>query len=170
MNYLQNHIWCSSSNWGGVHYDCRHLVSLSSYIDADKEDWTQLVDEDAEEFFDHERRNAFKAAFEKAGHEYNTYDDKIFYKKVKNFKPHVLEWLETIPDRKDPDCVKGWCIGSMDYRNNDSLSITVFFHRKCDAMAFIKKFSKYKKATNYCQYFTDVRKRLNLQTLKYETD
>lgn len=166
MDYLQNHIWCSDSNWG-CNYDCRHLVNISSK--SDRDDWSKIIDEEAERFFDYEERDRFKRLIENLHKEYYPEYDEMFYRTVKNLRPHVLEWLEeNVADRKDPDCKKGWCIGSMEYRYTDISSLTVFFHRKTDAMAFIKRFSKYGKATHYCQYFTDVRKKLNLETMKYE--
>lgn len=167
MDYLQNHIWCSESNWDRVHYDCRHLVSFRCFGE-DEDDWNAIVDENAERIEDEmlvrmNERLKEKGLVDKS----KKYDTT---RPVKNFKPHVLKWLEdNVADRQDPDCEKGWCIGSTQYRSTDIGSLTVFFHRKRDAMAFIKEFSKYKKPVCYCQYFTDVRKKLNLETLKYET-
>lgn len=159
MDYLQNHIWCSSSHWDGKHYDCRHLVSVGSYKedDPDKEDFNKMVYYD-EVFLNKEM----------------TYEGKtiqIEYPiKIPTFENYVFEWLDSnVKDRGDTDSPKGWCIGDDDYRYSDKSSITVFFHRKTDAMNFIKTFSKYKKPVNYCQYFTDVRKTLDLTTLKYTT-
>lgn len=167
MNYLQNHIWCSDSNWGG-RYDCRHLVSIHRYTE-DKDDWLELINEQAEEFRDLSAVTAFNSMVSK-GYVREEHRDMFIMKKVANFEPFVLNWLRAnVADRDNPEQPQGWCIGSTRYRAADShTSQTVFFHRKSDAMAFIKKFSKYKKPTNYCQYFTDVRKKLNLETLKYD--
>jgi len=88
-----------------------------------------------------------------------------------SLKPEVLVWLkENVPDRKDDECTKGWCIGSDEYRRMDLISMTVFFHRRKDTMAFIRKWSQYKKPVRYVQYFTDVRKTLDLETGKYILD
>lgn len=166
MNYLQNHIWCSDSIWGGV-YDCRHLVSISSY-EEDGEDWPKIIDDEAERFFDERKYNTYV----KVSKELYP-DDEVkkehFYDYAPNLKPHVLKWLEdNVKDRKDPDCEKGWCIGSNSFRAANPIELTVFFHRRNDALAFVRKFSKYKKPVNYCQYFADDRKKLNLETMKYE--
>lgn len=80
-------------------------------------------------------------------------------------KPEVLQWLnDNVADTKTG---KGWCIGSEEYLKTDSSSFQVFFQYRRDAMKFIKVWSKWKKPINYCQYFTDIRKRLDLTTGKY---
>lgn len=164
MDYLQNHCWCSDSNWGGI-YHCRHMVSLNGYRRGYKEDWNTVIDENSETYFDHESFAWISGLVE--GREP---DREKYYRPVNGLKPHVIEWLEThVADRKDDECNKGWCIGSTEYRKSDSCSnFSIFFHRRKDAMAFIRRFSKYKKPIHYCQYFSDVRKRLNLETLQYE--
>lgn len=138
MRYLQNHCFCLDSCWGGV-YNCRHIVSLNSYEPEYEEDWKSCIETNAES--------------------------------VPNLKPEILTWLRlNIADRKINDFYtqkQGWAIGSSEYREMDNLSFSIFFHRKSDAMAFIRQWSKWKKPTFYCQYFTDVRKRLNLDTGKY---
>ena len=165
MDYLQNHIWCSESCWGAM-YDCRHLVSLDSYKPDTGEDWDNLVDEEAEQAHDFRYKEAHEKSHRRmglpnAGPEY-------YQRAVANLRPHVLRWLaDNVKDRKDPDCVKGWCVGSTQYRMQDTSSITVFFHRRSDAMAFIREFSIWKKPINYCQYFSDVRKKLDTATGKY---
>jgi hypothetical protein len=171
MNYLQNHIWCSDSNWGGQ-YDCRHLVSVDKYhLDSEsREDWDNLVDEKAEIYFDQDECDRLTEMYINRG---ITPDKEWFEKSSPNLKPEVLQWLvdnvEDRPKSSGEDCLKGWCVGSTEYRHTDGGSITIFFHRRKDAMAFIKKWSKWKKPTHYCQYFTDVRKKLDLETMKYVT-
>lgn len=166
MHYLQNHIWCSESNWG-CHYDCRHLVSLSAFREGFTEDWEAIVDESADKFLDQSDKDRCEEFYRLRG--YAMPDDSVFTRDVPNLRPEVLDWLEeNVEDRKGWECGRGWCIGSTKYRATDKFSLTVFFHRRSDAMAFIRTWSKWKKPINYCQYFTDVRKRLNLDTLKYE--
>ncbi|AUG88420.1 hypothetical protein PQC39_gp056 [Vibrio phage Vp_R1] len=82
-------------------------------------------------------------------------------------KQEVLDWLtENVPDRNGK---KGWCIGSDEYIAGDSCAgFTFFFQIRADAMKFIKAWSKWKKPVIYTQYFTDVRRKLNLETMKYE--
>lgn len=156
MNYLQNHIWCSDSNLGGW-YTCKHVVSLDSYSDESEDDWEDIVNDSAEYIEQRGLRGTYN-------------------RPVVNFKPEVLAWLEeNVKDRPSnkyfPDGhTKGWCIGSTEYRSTFSGSLSVFFHRRKDAMAFIRRWSKWKKPVMYTQYFSDVRKKLNLTTLKYENN
>ena len=171
MNYLQNHIWCSDSNWGG-HYYCRHLVSLTSYVESDKEDWDNIINPKRSKYFDEEMYTLSVEALKK-------FSDKLinpeflkdsYHRDVMGLREHVYQWLvDNVKDRNDKEQPKGWCIGSDAYTSGDSCSsYAIFFHRKSDAMKFIKTFSKWKKPVNYCQYFSDVRKTLDLETLKYE--
>jgi hypothetical protein len=171
MNYLQNHIWCHHSHWDDKVYHCRHLVSWKGYVDSDIADWDALVDPNAEPYLDTEGFDRFKSAMQSVNPDVSDEEvAKCCTRCVPNLKPHVLEWLDrNVKDRNDEDNVKGWCIGNTEYRANETQSMTVFFHRKADAMSFIKAFSVYKKPTHYCQYFTDVRKKLNLETLQYES-
>ena len=169
MNYLKNHCWCSDSNWGGG-YDCQIIVSLRSYGDGYEADWKNLTH--SERVFSQEKYDSFVEHLKDKGADLE--DEKvkarlkknIGYSFVQNFNPEVLEWLEeNVPD---VDGEKGWCVGSPNYRaQGSSCSLQVFFQRTRPAMAFIKKFSKHKKPINYCQYFTDVRKTLDLETGKY---
>jgi hypothetical protein len=175
MNYLKNHCWCNSSHWDNKSFDCQIVVSLSSYQDGYKEDWENLthkVKAFNQEFFDEHIKNV-ECMMKRYPEEY---DDKYLAKEKENkkvgyitisvFKPEVLKWLEeNIPDIKGE---KSWCVGSDFYNARGSMSgISVFMNRRKDAMLFIKTFSKWKKPIEYCQYFTDVRKTLDLKTLKY---
>ena len=167
MNYLQNHIWCRDSNWGG-HYDCRHLVGLSSYLEGYKEDWDNILVDKS--FYDKKVRSKFSGLFLDNPDCQEIPEEELcemFTYKIKTLHPDVLEWLTTeVPDKGEE---KGWCVGSDEYvRSDASYSYSIFFQRRSDAMKFIKRWSKWKKPIHYCQYFTDVRKTLNLKTLKYE--
>jgi hypothetical protein len=170
MDYLQNHCWCSESNWGGK-YDCRHIVSFRSY-EHDAEDWNAVIDEEADTVFDEEGFERISKFFVEKKIDITEEVKQSYIKTVPNLKPHVLEWLENnVKDHDYDESGKGWCVGSVKYRATDSChSFSVFFQRRKDAMAFIRAFSKYKKPVRYCQYFTDVRKTLDLETLKYTYD
>lgn len=151
MNYLQNHIWCSDSNWGNE-FNCRHTVFFNCYEESDKQDWLAVINKEADS----------------RKHEHG------YTQKVINLKPEVLQWLEdNVQDVKrdhyDNGHLKAWCIGSLEYRANTSTGFSIFFLRRKDAMAFIKRWSQWKKPVSYCQYFTDIRKELDLKTLKYVT-
>jgi hypothetical protein len=169
MDYLQNHIWCSDSNWGGM-YSCRHWVHFTNTREYEVNDWSLIINDYIDSFINQYEYNVFKKR-------YQTHDDEELIERcthlAPNLKPHVFEWLEAnIKDRPakntgDSESLKGWCIGSANYRGKDPYSFTVFFYRKRDAMAFIREFSVYKKPVHYCQYFSDVRKVLDLKTGKY---
>lgn len=176
MDYLKNHCWCSSSHWDNKNYDCQIIVSLKSYNDAYVDDWENLTEQ--VEVFSQERFNEqvdfaellMTRSLHLYGEDYLEKvknDDRTGCVKIRTFKPYVLEWLDkNIPDINGQ---KAWCVGSSDYVVNDSCSsLSVFMQRRKDAMLFIKTFSKWKKPVYYCQYFTDVRKELDLETLKYK--
>lgn len=167
MDYLQNHCFCRDSYWFDGTYWCRHLVNFNKYEDHNIVDWDNLIDENSDTALD-------EFAYRLGKNFRPDMDEKELISKsqkpVKNLKPHVLQWLhDNVKDRKDSDCTKGWDIGSTDYRATESSSFTIFFHRKNDAMAFIRQFSIHKKPVHYCQYFSDVRKELDLNTGKYHT-
>lgn len=153
MNYLQNHCWCSDSNWGGV-YHCKHVVDVSrnlndeEYNDGPHADWIDVTT--TKEYVD-----------DSFGHEIT--------KNIIILKPDVVDWLnENIKDRKD-ECVKGWAYGSDKYLCRDSgISLSIFFHRRNDAMKFIRTFSVFKNPVFFLNYFKDERKMLNMETLKLE--
>lgn len=153
MHYLQNHCFCLDSCWGGI-YNCRHVVSFNSYQPEYECDWESCIDPNAE--------IVVKS---------HLVSDAKYDKPVPNLKPEVLTWLRlNVADRKINDLYtqrQGWAIGNTEYREMDGLRFSIFSHRKSDAMAFIRYWSKWKKPTTYCQYFTDVRKKLNLETGKY---
>lgn len=169
MHYLQNHCFCRSSNWDDTEYWCRHLVSFTAYEEKSVDDWNALIDPDADEFFSQERYDINKRFASSDVSEETLI--KHSFQKSPNLKPHVLGWLnDNVADRPKPDkgqSSKGWCIGSAEYRNTNTNQITIFFHRKSDAMKFIKTFSKWGKPTFYLHYFDDIRKELDLATMKY---
>lgn len=167
MDYLKNHCWCSSSNWDGEHYDCQIIVSLDATTKGYSDDWNAVLEDKG--IFSLEDYAYWKKLYEGEG--INVSEEKLkrfSTKKVKYPKQEVLVWLnENVRDVSGG--VKGWCIGSDEYiYNGSSCSFSFFFQRRRDAMNFIRVWSKWKKPICYTQYFTDVRKVLNLETLKYE--
>lgn len=162
MNYLRNHCWCSKSNWNGGMFDCQIIVSLSSYEEHDKEDWGKMIG--SKDYLDQEKYDLWK----------RTYPDKdekywkaLSKKHCTTLNQDVYDWLcKEIPDGKNG--IKMWCIGNDEYNSNNSCEFSLFFQRRKDAMKFISVWSKWKKPVLYTQYFTDVRKELNLETMKYE--
>ena len=147
MNYLKNHCWCSDSNWGG-NYDCSIIVDLLSYEENYKEDWNNLI-----------IRKSFKGPSDLFP---SIEIDKIYVE----LKPEILLWLES--SILDFQGNKGWCVGSPQYNSTSTISYSVFFQRRRDALKFIKTWSKWKKPLSYTQSFTCIRKTLNIVTGKYE--
>ena len=94
---------------------------------------------------------------------YETEDGNIYV------RDEVIQWLEqNVDDRKDKECEKGWAVADLTSRNRELVKCSFFFHRKKDAMKFVKHFSKYQKPTFYCNYFEDVRLELDKSTGKYK--
>lgn len=171
MDYLQNHIWCRDSNWGGE-YSCRHLVHFNKYEDHNANDWDALIDDQSEVYMSQSRYETSKEVHgDRLSEDFHV---QMATRKTNNLKPHVIGWLHAyVQDRPKHDkeeSPKGWCIPSKESRAGESMSMTVFFHRKRDAMAFIRRFSEHRKPVHYCQYFSDVRKTLDLDTGKYKVD
>lgn len=170
MHYFTNHSWCSDSNWGG-HYDCRYIITIDripkgkTYYDSPEKDWVNLVE--SRMFFDKEEYDSLKSFYKD---KYSESDLKrMSQKKTYTLKKEVREWLKSnIKDRKGEEINKGWCIGSDRYNSDSGISIRVFFHRRVDALNFIKEWSEYKKPTTYFDYFKDIRKELKLETMKLE--
>lgn len=176
MDYFKNHCWCSDSNWGG-RYDCQIIVSLYSYKEGYKQDWKNVTT--TKKYFDEGEYDSFRERIqthlkeEGKPHSDVVVDAKlsgieIGWSDINVLKSEVLDWLEE--NVKDFKGGKGWCVGSDTYQSRgDCSSLSVFFQRKYDALAFIRRWSEHKKPIDYFQYFTDVRKTLNLETGKYDT-
>ena len=151
MSIFINHCWCSDSNWGGI-YDCRVIVTIDriaegkTYYDPPTIDWTSLIEE-------------IPLEWKQFGDRHRTF----------RLKPEVLTWLnDNIKDRKKlgyrPN-VKGWGVGTDVYNSNNPIGFAVFFERTSDAFKFVKQWSSLKKPVDYCNRFSDVRKKLNFKTM-----
>ncbi len=168
MDYLRNHCWCSSSHWDNKMFDCQIIISLSSYREGYTEDWENLTHK--VKVFSQKKQDEYMTMMEDVQTKYLGkplhLNPDFGHTTVHKLKPEVLQWLgDNIEDFQGE---KGWCVGSDDYIARDSsCGLSIFMQRRKDAMLFIKTWSKYKKPINYTQYFTNVRKRLNLKTLKY---
>lgn len=159
MTYYSNHCWCSMSHWDNENYDCRHIVSIQEipedgeYHDGPTDDWKALVTEREVEL-PKSKTHPF---------------GEIMI--VPDLNPSALSWLEeNVQDRKNEDNNKGWCIGNEKYRSRGALSLSIFFHRRRDAMKFIKTWSVHKKPVRYFNYFTDIKKKINFETGKLELE
>ena len=156
MNYLMNHCFCRDSIWGGQ-YNCRVIVSIEmiakdkTYYDPHESDWINLIEEVP---YDNGKEIPFK--------KYST----------RRLKPEVVQWLnDNVKDRtllkwqiEKGEHKQGWAIGTDEYNSGDGLSFTVFFESSRDAMKFIKRWSSYKNAVDYLNYFKDIRRELNPNT------
>lgn len=164
MDYLKNHCWCNSSNWNGEHYDCQIIVGLNNYEDHNKEDFLNITTK--VKGFDQYNYDTLGKLWLKRGVPEEEIREQ-FHSEYNTLKTEVVDWLNiNVPDDKSGN--KMWCIGDERYLMKDSCGINIFFQRRKDAMSFIKRWSKWKKPVYYTQYFTDVRKKLNLTTMKYE--
>lgn len=153
MHFHQNHCWCSQSHWDGETFDCRYLViieqvSMVDYNGPEEDDFNNLLHENQVMI----ERDLLGKMVEVP-------------RNILTLNREVYDWLENnVEDMKGHDYGdgdrKGWCIGDDDYRENDHLSLTVFFRRRRDAMKFIKTWSTHKKPTTYLNYFKDDRRRL----------
>ena len=144
MNLLINHCWCSDSIWGGC-YDCQVIVSI--YRISENKTYYDPPDKDWDIIEEDKESDILR------------------------LKPEVMEWLNTnIPDRKHKESPKGWAVGTDKYNSNSGISFNIFFHRQKDAMAFIKRWSNYKKPVNYLNYFKDIRKKLDQNTGKLKLE
>lgn len=142
MNVLINWCWCSDSNRGG-RYDCRVIVSIDR-IAEDKD------------YYDPPMQDWVNLI--------ETYpiDTGKFDRYTNRLKPEVLAWLnENVADQR-------WAIGTDAYNSQDSLCFNVFFQSYRDAQKFIKRWSEFGKPVNYFNYFRNIRRKLdtNSMTLK----
>lgn len=168
MNYYSNHIWCSSSNWDGVSFDCKNMISidLKDFSEPNSNkiniDWRNILYE-SEPLFIQKSYECLK----------KTFSDKYSDEKIKEMatqpvirlKKEVFLWLEN--NVKDINSSKkGWCLGDDFYNKDSIISFEFFFYRRRDALNFIKEWSFYKKPTTYFNYFNNIRKKLNIKTNK----
>jgi hypothetical protein len=176
MHYHQNHMWCSRSNWDGKHFDTQYMISIDKYerrsafpsYEILDEDWDNLLEFTAEYFDQGEyeqtlaRLATLDAKLDKEREELFARSSATKYK-IPSLKQEVLDWLnENVADDPKPyeQCAKGWCMGNEYYRANDSAQLSLFFYRRRDAMAFVKRWSVHKQPTTYLDYFKDIRKEL----------
>lgn len=172
-------MFCTSPCWGkkNTAYWCRYLVSVERTREkkhpyTKDEDWVNLTEKFT--FFDEEEYNRRKEWDKEHPRSFELTEEQerlLCTKDAYRLKPEVLKWLnENIKERKDPDYPQGWCVGDEAYLARDIMNTNIFFHRKADALAFIKHWSRFKKPTTYFNYFANpiIRKELNLETNKLE--
>lgn len=155
-------------------YWCRYMVSVEQTREkthpyTKDEDWKNVAEKFR--FFDEEDYNRSKEWNKEHPRSFEVTDEqeRLFATKdAYRLKPEVIDWLnENVKDRKDPDYPQGWCCGDDVYQST-GMDMSIFFHRKADALAFIERWSRFKQPTTYFDYFKSpiVRKELNFETNK----
>lgn len=162
MDYSQNHMFCFSNNWDNKEYWCTNCVSLSKYHVLDKEDFDNITCKKifTSELLYKEFKDMYKDTL--------TEDQLLSMATVEiiDLKDNVKQWLNN--NVKPHKTKHAWCYGSDEYRTLYKQGINIFFNRKCDALAFIKAWSVYKKPVKYYNSFKSEIKILNLKTLRYD--
>lgn len=158
MHYHSNHMWCSESNWTGEIYCSRHMVGISEHYDTN--DWGEMIYTTS--VVDQRKLDALREAMpDKA----DSVWEMICGVDAPCLQKPVVAWLyDNVKDlsreTEDNGTLRAWAIGDVDYRSRDFMNLNIWFQRKADAMAFIRKWSEHKKPTTYCNYFKDDRRKL----------
>lgn len=179
MHYHQNHMWCTRSNWDDKHFDTSYMICIDEYERRDAfpsytipdEDWINLIEFIPEVWIqeEYDRQIEYFKKYNIENPDRPREWDEMIAKgyatklNVPKLKQEVIDWLnENVKDNPKPydQCAKGWCMGNDDYRANDRSNLALFFHRRSEAMAFVKRWSVHKKPTTYLDYFKDIRKEL----------
>lgn len=155
MRYYSNHVYCTKSHRGGS-YRSRHMVSIEEYLgDTDDidPDWLTLIQMDDVVDTEKQARDALRG-FNFPSEDYVT--------SCPSLKPEVIAWInENIKPPNSPVDLKndqwGWAMGNDSYRIGASINLNLWFYRRSDAMAFIRKWSVHKKPTSYFNYFSGYR-------------
>lgn len=167
MHFHQNHSWCSSSNWDGGEYSSSYMVDIEKFprykhkeVDWHdptncEADWVNLLD-----FSDHFSQEEYEnnmRIYDKPniGLGIEFIKEISFKRNMPTPKAEVMGWLDT-EVKPQKDGTPGWCMGSEDYRcGGASNQFVLWFYRRKDAMAFIKRWSSHGKPTTYLNYFKD---------------
>jgi hypothetical protein len=155
-------------------FDTKYLISIDQYerraafpsYEIIDDDWTNLI-EFTNEYFDQKEYDETMARLAEMDKDHEF--DEMYARgnatklNVPTLKQEVIDWLnENVADDPNPieQCAKGWCMGNISYRATDHCQLSLFFYRRSDAMAFVKRWSVHKKPTTYLDYFKDIRKEL----------
>ena len=179
MHFYTNHMWCSESNWDGKPFLTRYMISIDKYDGRSlfpkytvvDEDWGRLLyfkdvwlQGEYDKWISYYNSDGYRGRF--------TANDKQLMAKVSAtkydvpfLKQEVIDWLnENVADDPKPhvdQVANGWCMGNDSYRASGSdVGFALFFYRRCDAMAFVKRWSVHGKCTTYFDYFKEIRKEL----------
>lgn len=175
MHYHQNHMWCSQSHWDGKSFRTSYMISIDSYDGRrqfpshEVEDWSNLLvfkDVWCQEVYDESMARFSSGDYNGkiTPDQYEVFASVHATKhSVPFLKQEVIDWLnENVADDAKPDDqpANGWCMGNDDYRSSGSSSLGLWFYRRRDALAFVKRWSVHKKCTTYFDYFNEIRKEL----------
>ena len=175
-------MYCSRSNWDSNAFCTSYMISIDKFdgrsefpsYKVEDEDWKTLL-EFKDNFWcqdvydEHMARfasDAYKSKERKSTPEQNERFAKFDATKygVPFLNQEVIDWLnENVMDAAKPyeQPANGWCMGDDSYRaSGSSMDFALFFHRRKDAMAFVKRWSVHKKCTTYFDYFKEIRKEL----------
>jgi hypothetical protein len=160
-------------------FDAQYMICIDQFVrykdkrnkDSKEEDWENLI-----EFKDgvwcQDVYDEWQEVFKRSTREDRDPErDEHFARRdatknrVQCLKQEVVDWLnENVADDAKGvynDNKKGWAMGNDQYRGTgSSTSLTLWFYRKRDAMAFVKRWSTHGKPTTYLNYFKDEYKEL----------
>ena len=170
MEIFSNHCWCNDSNWNGATYDCRYILTIRRSPDleniydtksGESKDWEKCITR--EKVLDQQEYD-----FLKKDEVFKDYPDEDLKKMCRRtvfcLKDDIIEYLiNNVKDREDEEINEGWAVHNAP---RDLLAYDIFFHRKEDALAFIKEFSEYKVPTLDTNYFEDTTRKYNPKTGK----
>lgn len=150
MDYLQNHITIRTPNTGGKFYHCRHLVS----VDPNEVELQHVRIPCTPDDIRYEATRSF--------HSDMSEDDfsVSFGRTYLSPTPEMITFLNTIPLKPNGDPAYAYS----KYSEHD---LGIGFHRKKDAMAFIKQFSKLGKPKYRTNYFKGIYEVYDEKSNKY---
>lgn len=154
MHYHSNVMYCTQSHWTDEMYESAHYVRIPKYVPGGSleldPDWKTLID--VIDVMDTEKQ----ARYLEQG---LNYVSAVFKTQCPSLKPEVLAWItDIVTPPKSPADYKfdqwGWAMGSDSFRLHNPTQFELWFYRRSDAMAFIRKWSIHKKPTSYFNYFS----------------
>lgn len=188
MHFHQNHMWCSKSHWDGKTFSTRYMITIDKYdgrsqfpsYEIEDEDWGRLLDfkdvwvqEEYDKWMAHFNSDQYTREITNNSQK-RIAESAATKRDVPFLKQEVIDWLnENVADDPNPykQVAKGWCMGNDAYRGGGSgMDFALFFYRRSDAMAFVKRWSVHGKCTTYFDYFKEIRKELidgKLVRIKY---
>lgn len=167
MEYSTNHLGIPYSNWNGKDYGARHQVKIEEQKDPEFGFLTEKAEVVTERRF--QRMLAVQKKFREEGpRRYNDDPDfqrENFSEETVRLHPKVVKWLEV--NIENFEGRKGWATGDDEFNSEYLWEIVIVFQRESDAMAFIERWSGFKKPTVHYNYFNDRVGTLDVKTGEY---